>query len=201
VRVAAGLTPAFVEVHPEAIAKLLSLVRQTSRGLRALGAIPAGSPALPILDMADHVLGDALTIALGEAQDIAPDPEVGEVAASLPSRLAALEASLVPSRAADASLAADVHTDLVSARALVEACGDLDDLYVAFREPQTGRLVLAVGAAASHYEVTEHARDRTTDTVWRARLHGPSPPARADYTRAFLVPATSPEPLDASVTD
>jgi hypothetical protein len=94
-----------------------------------------------------------------------------------------------------------VHTDLVSARALVEACGDLDDLYVAFREPESGQIVLAAGATASHYEVTEHARDRPTDTVWRARLHGPSPPARADYTRAFMAPAPPSEPLDASIAE
>jgi hypothetical protein len=107
----------------------------------------------------------------------------------------------VASRAADASLAIDVHTDLVSSHALVEGCGDLDDLYLAFREPQSGRLVLAMGAASSHYEVTEPARDRPTDTVWRARLHGPSPPARADYTRAYVAPAVDVEPLDASLAD
>jgi hypothetical protein len=191
----------FVEVHPEAIAKLLSLVRQTVRGLRALGDISADSPANPILDAAEHILVDALAIARREADDRPLETEEREAIATLPDRLAALEASLVPSRAADASLAVDVHTDLVSSRTLVEACGDLDDIYVAFREPQTGRIVLALGATASHYEVTEHARDRTSDTVWRARLHGPSPPARADYTSAFLAPAASPEPLDASVTD
>ena len=196
-----GEVVAFVEVHPEAIAKLLALVRQTTRGLRALGDVPEDSPARPTLDAADHILADALAIARREADDLPLTAEEHDALAAFPERLAALEASLVASRAADASLAIDVHTDLVSSRALVEACGDLDDLYVAFREPRTNRLVLALGATASHYEVTEHARDRTTDSVWRARLHGPSPPARAAYTRFFLAPAPSPEPLDASAPD
>jgi hypothetical protein len=175
------------------------MVRQTTRGLRATGALSDASPAIPILDAADHLLADALTIAIGQAEDIGAGPEIGEVARSLPPRLAALEATLAASRASDASLAIDVHTDTPSARALVEACGDLDDLYAVMREPGTGRLVLAVGATSSHYEVTEHARDRTTDTVWRARLHGPSPPSRAPYTRDFMIlPALSSEPIDAS---
>ena len=196
-----GTTAAFVEAHPEAIAKLLSLVHQTVRGLRALGYVPAGSSANPLLDASEQILTEALAIARREADDETLAPEERDAVAAMPAQLAALEASLVASRAADASLAVDVHTDLVSARALVEACGDLDDLYVAFREPQTGRLTLAVGVVASHYEVTEGARDRPTDTVWRARLHGASPPARAEYTRAFTAPAVSTEPLDASVAD
>jgi hypothetical protein len=193
--------PAFVEVHPETIAKLVSLVRQTSRGLRALGHVPDGSPAIPLLDAAEHLLADALAVARREADDEPLSAEEREAVRSMPTRLATLEDALVTSRAADASLAVDVHTDLVSARTLVEGAGDLDDLYVAFREPRTGRLVLVLGATSSHYEVTESARDRPTDTIWRARLHGPSPPARADYTRSFTAPAVEPEPLDASVTD
>jgi hypothetical protein len=190
--------PAFVEPHPEAIGKLLSLVRQTARGFRALGHLPEGSPANPILDAAERLLADAFAIAGREANDEPLSPDERAAILSFPARLAALEDALAPSYAADASLAVDVHTDLVARRALVEGCGDLDDVYVAFREPQSGRIVLAVGAAASHYEVTEPARDRPSDAVWRARLHGPSPPARADYTRAFLVPSAEAEPLDAS---
>ena len=192
---------AFVEPHPEAIAKLLSLVRQTARGLRALGQLPEGSSAGPTLESAEHLLADAFAIACREANDEAPAPDERYAILTFPARLAALEESLVASRAADASLAVDVHTDLVSSRALVEGCGDLDDLYLAFREPQTGRIVLAVGATSSHYEVTEPARDRPTDTLWRTRLHGPSPPPRAEYTRAFLAPTVAPDPPDASAAD
>ena len=74
---------------------------------------------------------------------------------------------------------------LVSSRALVEACGDLDDLYTVKREPGTGRLVLAVGAASSHSELTVPANERPTDVTWRARLHGSPPPgARRASPRA-----------------
>jgi Protein of unknown function (DUF3160) len=199
----ASALPAFVEAHPEAIGKLVSLVRQTIRGLRALGQGPAGSPAIPVLDAAEQLLLDAFAIARREADDLPPSAEEREALLTFPARLAALEDALVPSRGADASLAVDVHTDLASARALVEGCGDLDDLYLVFREPGSGRLVLAVGATASHYEVTEHLRDRPTDTTWRSRLHGPSPPPRGDATRALPVPGPEPEPEppDASATD
>jgi hypothetical protein len=195
--------PAFVEPHPEAIGKLLSLVRQTIRGLHALGHVPASSPANPLLDAAEHLLADAFAIARREADDEPLSADERAEVLTIPARLAALEDALVASNAADASLAIDVHTDLVSAHVLVEGCGDLDDVYFAFREPRTGRLLVAAGASSSHYEVTEPARDHASDTVWRARLHGSSPPPRAEYTRAFLVsPAEpEPEPPDASVTD
>jgi len=193
--------PAFVEAHPEAIAKLVSLVRQTTRALRAVGHLPAESPAAPLLDAAERILADALAIARREADDEPLSSDEREAVLTLPARLASLEDALVGSQAADASLAVDVHTDLVSGRALVEGVGDLDDLYVVFREPRTGRLVLAVGAASSHYEVTEPARERLTDTTWRARLHGPTPPLRDDYTRAFVAPATEPEAPDASAAN
>jgi len=179
--------PAFVEPHPEAIARLLSLVRQTSRGLRALGEIPEGSSAIPLLDASEKLLSDALAVALREANDQPLTTDERDALATFPSRLATLEAALVGSRAADASLAVDVHADLAKARVLVEACGDLDDLFLVVREPHTGRLVLALGAAASHYELTAPARDRPTDATWRALLHGATPPPRDDFAPALPV--------------
>jgi hypothetical protein len=94
----------------------------------------------------------------------------------------------------------------VAGGALVEATGDLDDLYVVVREPHSGRLVLTVGASASHYEITAAARDRPTDATWRAHLHGASPPERAPFTRDYLAPArdvvdAGAPATDASVTD
>jgi hypothetical protein len=180
-----GTLPAFVEAHPEAIAKLLALVRQTTRGLRALGEVPEGSSAIPILDEAERLLADALAIARREAQDEPLAPAEHEAMATFPARLTALEAKLAPSHAADVSLAVDVHTDLPSARALVEACGDLDDVTLVMREPGTGRLVVAAGVAATHYELTEPAGARMTDATWRARLHGSPPPARDAFVNVL----------------
>jgi hypothetical protein len=189
--------PAFVESHPEAIAKLLALVRQTSHGLRALREIPEASPAIPLIDASERLLADALAVALREANDEPLTEDDHEALSTFPTRLAALEATLAASQAADASLAVDVHTDLGSARALVEACGDLDDLFVVVREPHTGRLVLTVGAAATHYELEAPVRLRPTDDTWRAELHGASPPARDPFAPAFPVALVSPAGPDA----
>jgi hypothetical protein len=192
--------PAFVEPHPEAIAKLLALVRQTTHGLRALGEVPEGSSAIPILDASERLLADAFAVARREANDESLTDEERDALATFPARLAALEAALVPSRAADASLAVDVHADLVASRVLVEACGDLDDLFVVVREPRTGRLVLAVGASSSHYELDVPARDRPTDATWRARLHALPAPLRDDFAQVFAA-ALPPSELDAGATD
>jgi hypothetical protein len=188
--------PAFVEPHVEAIAQLLALVRQSTRGLRAVGEVPDTSPAIPILDEAERLLADALAIARREAQDEPLAPAEHEAMATFPARLTALEAKLAPSHAADVSLAVDVHTDLPSARALVEACGDLDDVTLVMREPGTGRLVVAAGVAATHYELTEPAATRMTDATWRARLHGSPPPARDAFVKLLL-----PAPLAAEGVD
>jgi hypothetical protein len=184
----ASAPPAFVEVHPEAIAQLLSLVRQTALGIQARGHVPTTSAALPILASAESLLADAFAVARREADDEELTADERSALLTFPARLAALEAGLVPSHAAEASLAVDVHTDDVSGAALVEAAGDLDDLYVVVRTPHTGRLVLAVGATASHYEVTEPAALRATDATWRARLHGTPAPQRAEFTKEYLAP-------------
>jgi hypothetical protein len=190
--------PAFVEPHPEAIGKLLSVVRQTARGLRALGHVPGESPATALLDASEKLLADAFAVAMRQANDQALSPEERDAMHTFPGRLLALEGALAGSRAADASLAVDVHTDLVAGSALVEASGDLDDVYLLVREPRSGRLVLAGGAVGSHYEITAPARDRPTDGVWRAQLHGVAPPERAAFTRAYLAPEGEPAEADAA---
>ena len=151
--------------------------------------MPPASTAFLILNAADGLLADAFAAAKREADDEELTPGEREALLTLPSRLAALEEWLVPSHAAEASLAVDVHTDQATETALVEAAGDLDDLYVVMRAPHTGRLVLAVGVTSSHYEVTEPASRRPTDATWRARLHGSPPPLRAAYTKDYVAPA------------
>jgi hypothetical protein len=185
---------AFVEPAPEAIAKLVALVRQTSRGMRALASLPADSPTRALLDRVESVLRDALAIAIREAND---EPLASEEAAALdamPDRLVGIERALEASHAADSSVVADVHTNfaVTPPRALEEATGDLDDLFVVVRAPRTGRLVLAVGAALPHYELTQNASDRLSDAAWRTRLHGPFAPPRDAFTRAWLVNANAP---------
>jgi hypothetical protein len=182
--------PNFVEPHPEAIAKILALVRQTTKGLTALGALPNESPVRALLADIDDILWVALGAALHQANDEPLTDAQAAALAALPARLADVDARVSATGAADVPLAVDVHTDLGPARALEEATGPLDDLYLVVPEPRTRRLVLAIGARIPHYEVLEPAAQRLTDTVWRARVQaGGLPPAQA-FVNGYVVGRT-----------
>jgi hypothetical protein len=180
---------AYVEPHPEAIAKLLALVRQASRGLRAVTGQNEVSPTRALLDQIDAAIAASLAAATREANDEPLTAEEKAALDALPARLAVIDAALVASRSADVSLAADVHTDIGAGRTLEETTGDLDDLYIAVREPRTGRMVLAVGASLPHYEFAQPVTSRLSDDAWRARLHAASPPERDAFTRGYVVAA------------
>jgi hypothetical protein len=179
--------PAFVEPAPEAIAKLLALVRQTARGTWAIAALPPDAPARALLGAIEQVLAASLAIASREANDEPLARAEAAALAELPARLAAIDAALGASHADLVSMVTDVHTDLGPGLALEEATGELDDLYVAMREPRTGRIVLAVGASLPHYELTQPAALRLGDEGWRARLHAASPPSRDAFAAGYLV--------------
>jgi len=185
---------AFVEPHPEVIAKLVALVRQAERGFRALGAIKDASPADAVLREVDGILGAALTAALREANDEPLTSTEAEALASIPARIVSLEARVAATGSADVPLAIDVHTDLAPARALEEATGDVDEIYMVLAEPKTHTLVLAVGASVSHYELVQPAALRLTDTSWRARLQSGNAPPRDAFTSSYLTPAPSAAP-------
>ena len=178
--------PAFVEPHPEAIAKLLALVRQATRGLTAFGALPADSPARALLAEVDDLLWTSLGVALNEVNDQALTSDEAAALAAIPTRLVALEARVVVAGTADVPLAIDVHTDLGPARVLEEATGYIDDLYLVIPEPRTRRLVLAVGASIPHYEFVQPAAQRLSDTGWRARLAAGAPPQK-EFVKDYLV--------------
>jgi hypothetical protein len=97
-------------------------------------------------------------------------------------------------------MAIDVHTDLGPARALEEATGDVDEIYIVLSEPKTARLVLAVGAAVSHYELVQPAALRLTDASWRARLQSGNAPPRDAFTRAYFVPPPTAAPAAPSTS-
>ena len=186
-RTASATVPAFVEPHPEAIAKLVALVRQALRGLTAMDALAADSPARAILTEVDDLVWTALGIALREANDEPLTPQESAALASFPARFVGLESRLALTGSADATIAIDVHTDLGPARVLEEAIGYVDELYMVMAEPRTHRLVLAVGAALPHYEFVQPAALRLTDIGWRARLQAGSPPARDAYAKAYVI--------------
>jgi hypothetical protein len=183
----AAPVPAYVEPHPEAIAKLIALVRQTERALLAANAIAKDSSAVTVLDEVDEVLWAAFGVAVHEASDRAVPAEMAGRLAAVPARMRALEASLVTSGAAEVPMVVDVHSDRASTRALEQAVGRLEELWQVVREPETHRLVLAVGASIPHFELVRPMAARTSDTVWRARLTSEGDPSPGPLEQAYLV--------------
>lgn len=82
---------AYVEEHPEAIAKLLAFVRQLVRGFEALGALEEGSNARAICNEIDDILWDALGVVTKQLNDEPLDDKAREFLATFPERLARLE--------------------------------------------------------------------------------------------------------------
>jgi hypothetical protein len=181
--------PVFVEPHPEAIAKLVALVRQTERTLLASGMLAKGAPGLAVLDEVDDLLWTALGVAVHEASDRAVPPALLQALGAFPTRMRALEASLDGSGAADVPLIVDVHIDRQPARALEEALGRVEELWTVVREPETHRLWLALGASIPHAELTQPMARRSSDKVWRARIaaDGDAPPEALE--QGYLVKA------------
>lgn len=150
--------PAFVEVEPEAIARLLGAVRQTRRGLTALGPMVKSSPADALLAETEDIVTVCLQVAEREARDEAagaddsgPIGPTGAIAA-IPSRIAALENDAAVE---GGPYVAVIHSDPRSSRALVSATGAIEPALLLMREPGSGRIVLAVGAHLAHFEAIE----------------------------------------------
>jgi len=184
--------PAFVEPHPEAIAMIVGTLRQAMRGLTALEALPADSPARAVLKEVDDLATTALGIALREANDEPLTPQEAAALAAFPARFVGLEARVALTGSADTPLAADVHADLAPARVLEEATGWVDEAYMVVAEPRSRRLVVAIGAAIPHYDLVQPAALRLGDIAWRARLQAGGAPARAAWTRAYVVDKAPP---------
>ncbi len=162
--------PIFVEPHPEAIADLLALVRQTSRALVADGAIAPAGPADAALQEVAELLWEALGVAVHEAADQPVPPALLAAMAAFPARMRALEAALGAVGGAEVPLVVDVHTDATSGAALEEATGPVEELWIAMRVPRTHRTWLALGASVPHLELTQPMALRLTDATWAGRL-------------------------------
>jgi hypothetical protein len=177
--------PIFVEPHPEAIAKLVAVVRQTQRALLAAGALAKDSPAVAVLDEVDDLLWTAFEVAVAEALDRPVPPAATAALAAFPARLRALEGSLAASGAIDVPLIVDVHTDRPSGRVLEEALGRIEELWMVVREPETHRLWVGVGAAIPHHELVESAHKRASDATWRARIAAEGEPSPGDLAKVY----------------
>jgi hypothetical protein len=154
-----------VERHPEAIASLLGYVSQVRAGLSALHALPADAPSEePLRDIAD-LLERALTTAEAEAGAASIKTVDRQGAADLPRLLASIEARIAP---AGGPFAAIVYRDLDS-KVLEEAVRGLDPLLLVIPDPQTGRPLLAAGAALAHVETWIPGSALATDDEVRVR--------------------------------
>jgi hypothetical protein len=158
--------PTFVEPHPEAIGRLVSLVRQAMRGLDAINGLQPDGPARAVLAHVDELLTVAFEVALLAANDEAPTTDQLAVLRSIPRWIVALEAAIGDGTAR----AVDVHTDLGTRTVLEETTGHPSTLYLVMREPSSGRLVLAAGAVVPHRELVQPLEDKLSDVSWRARL-------------------------------
>ena len=174
-----------VEQHPEAIAALLSFVRQVSGGLGALQALDTNAPSRPLLAEAESILDVALTAAkeesVGPSAFTARRAELRELA----TRIAGIEARTT---AAAGPFAAVVRRNDSALTLLEEGTTGLDSLYAVVSDPRSGRPLLAVGALVSHSEITLTVNEPETDAAWVERLRSTSPPARDRF------PATIEEP-------
>jgi hypothetical protein len=179
------VVPIFVEAHPEAIAKLVAVVRQTERALLAAGALAKDSPSVAVLDEVDDLLRTAFEVAVDEALDRPVPPARAGALAAFPARLRALEGSLDPSGAVDVPLVVDVHTDRPAGRVLEEALGRIEELWTVVREPQTHRLWIALGAAIPRHELVASAHKRSSDATWRARIAADGEPPPGDLAKIY----------------
>ena len=182
-KVRGAALPSFIEAEPHVIARLLAIVRQTQKGLSTLGPLPAKSPAQSALAELEDVLWLAMRVSSRAAADKPLQAEDEALLASLPARLANLEAD-APDE--PGPVLVPVHADPISGVMLVSATGAIEPVLQVVREPGTSRSILAVGAHTTHREMVERTRGgmEPTDGAWRARLKA-EPPPPSSWTASF----------------
>ncbi len=182
---------AFVEPHPEVIAKLLAAMKQLRKRLDVASLIPKDGTSDVLMRTAEDLMRTALAAAVMETNDAAMSVELQADLAYFPTLLAEWEAWLGKTHDASLELSTDLHTDLSGARVVTLATGPLEALHTIIREPESGRLIHAVGAHWPVYEMAQPATLRLSDTTWRARLAVGSAPPRFAFTAAFRVEPVS----------
>jgi hypothetical protein len=155
-----NLKPTLVYVEPEieAIGNLMAVVRQTSRGLDALGAIAPTSPAHAVLTDVDELLTNAFEVALLAANDEGPTTSQRATLAALPAWMDSLETAMM----SQTIRSIVVHRNQQDGSTLRESTSAIQTIFLALREARTKRLVLAVGAHVPHaesIETLENSRD------------------------------------------
>lgn len=161
-------TRVLVEPHPEAIGRMLALVRQLARGLGAYRALAPEGAALRVLKNAERVLNLAFQAALLMANDVAPNDEQSRALRTMVHDIEALELATGTATAR----VVDMHADLSGKRVLAQGTGAPETIALVMRDPaaKEGALVLAFGAASRHFEVVRPSAEKLGDAEWRARL-------------------------------
>jgi hypothetical protein len=190
-QVSGAALPAFVEPAPEVIARMVATLAQMRRGLAAIAALPATSPAMTTLAEVEDILRVAMRVASRTVDDDAVSAEDTAALASLPARLARLDDPTEGVTSSMVPLVAEIFVDASGERVLSSATGLVEPAAMIVREPSTGRLMVAVGAHVAHHELVEPRAHRTTDATHRARFHGEkahvaeASPPRAAYVSGF----------------
>ena len=156
----------FVEPHPEAIGRMLALVRQVGRGLAAYHALTPDGAAMKVLTSAERVLNVAFQAAFLMANDTAPSEEQSRALSGMVDDLDALELATGTA----AARVVDMHSDISGKRVLAQGTGTPEAIALVLRDPADGSLVLAFGAASRHFEVVRPSSEKMSDDDWRARL-------------------------------
>jgi hypothetical protein len=171
---------AFVEAHPEALARLLGTTRQLRRGLLALHGIAAGGATDALLEKLELLLLDAFDVALREAGTSPLGPKELRALDAMPNAIANLEKRLGAPAATPAI--AVVHADVPGKRFLEVGTGFVEDATFVLRIPGVPNPVVLVGA---HVPFVERAQSlRTTDAVFRGQLEKARTPTPA-WQRGF----------------
>jgi Protein of unknown function (DUF3160) len=181
----------WVEPNPEAYARLLTLTRMTTDGLKSRGLLTDNTQAnLTRLD-------DLLTFLLDVSQqELAGKPlsqgayerikyyggelEAMTLAAADPQG----EGRPFFSEDDQAALVADVATD-PNGQVLEEATGRILDIYAIVPNGKGG-LNIAKGGVFSYYEFPWPINDRLTDESWRAMLNAGEAPPQPEWTGSFI---------------
>ena len=169
-----------VEPHPEAIARMVAVVRQLMRGLGAYGVMKSGSPTGRLVTSAERLLTLAFQAALLAANDLPPSEEDQRRLATFASWLWSLETAT----GAAAPRGLEVHVDHGSGRALAEGTGKIGELWMFVRDPASKKLTLVVGAATTHHEVVRSKADRLRELAWREAVNKGELP-RATWTTGY----------------
>jgi hypothetical protein len=181
----------WVEPNPEAYARLLTLTRMTSDGLKSRNLLSKNTSAN--LARLDGLLTFLLNISQQELAGktlsqndyerikyIGGELEAMTLAAADPQG----EGSPFFSEDDQAALVADVATD-PNGQVLEEATGRIFEIFVAVPDGRGG-LHLAKGGVYSYYEFPWPMQDRLTDESWRAKVKAGQAPPQPDWTKSFV---------------